>query len=83
MSGPIEKVADYPLEVAIWKNEGSDGRPYYNASLQRTFTVDDPQTGKKEYKRTTQLRKQDLCAAAELMRVAYHKIRALEEKDRA
>jgi len=80
MAGPVEKVSDYPLEVAIWKNEGTDGRPYYGASLQRTYTVD--VEGKKEYKHTSQLRKQDICMAAELMRVAYHKIRALEEKDR-
>jgi len=85
MSGPVHKEADYPLEVSVWKNESREegGLPYYNASLQRTYTVDDPATGKKEYKRTGQLRKQDLCAAAELMRLAYHSIRALEEKDRA
>lgn len=76
---PVEKCSQYPLDAAIWENQGRDGDTYYNVSLTRTYTVTDPDTGEKTYHRTTQLRKQDLLLAGELLRLAWYKIRALED----
>lgn len=69
------------MEAAIWENQNSEGEIYYNVSLSRTYTVTDDKTGKKEYRRTSQLRAQDLLVAAELLRLAWYKVCALEDDD--
>jgi hypothetical protein len=80
-NGPIDKVKSYPLEVAIWENEGKDGRPYFNATINRTYTTGEGK--QKEYKQTSQLRKQDLPAAALLLEQAWGIINELEDAARA
>lgn len=76
----MSKCAEYPLEVAIWENE-SEGRRYYSVSVSRTYTVTDEDTGEKEYKRTSQLRKQDLLLTAMLMQDAFKTVSRLEAQD--
>ncbi len=69
------------MEVAIWENRSQDGDVYHSVSLTRSYSVTDRETGEKEYKQTNHLRSQDVLLAAELLRLAFYKIRALEGKD--
>ena len=80
-NGPIDKVKCYPIEAAIWENQGKDGRPYFMVTINRTYTVEEG--GRKEYKQTTNLRKQDLPAAALLLEKAWDRINEFEDAVRS
>ena len=77
---PVAKCSEYPLEVAIWENSGSEGRKYYSVSITRRYSVTDA-GGTKEYKNTPQLRKQDLLLAGMLLQDAFRTIARLETQD--
>ena len=76
---PEIKIKRFPLEVAVWANESSDGRTYYTTRLSRSWK--DESTG--EYKNTDALFTSDLPAAALLLEDAYREIVKRESEDRA
>ncbi len=81
MSGPVEKISDFPLAVAIWLNEGDSGK-YYSVSCKRVYIDGVDDNGKKIYKRSDSLGKKDIPTMMKLMDLAHTHIMRLEAKDR-
>ena len=74
---PVARLKDGLLQIAIWKNQSENGRPFYSTSaLQRSYK-DDAGT----YQETTSLSGTQLLQAQRLYGLAYDKVRELEEAD--
>ena len=74
---PVARIKDGLLQIAIWRNETEKGRPFYSTSaVQRSYKDD---AG--NYHETMSLSGTQLLQAARLYRLAYDKVRELEEAD--
>lgn len=74
---PIIRLRHGMLQLAIWKNEREQGRPFYSTSpVQRCYKDD---AG--NYQETTSLNSTQLLQAARLHVLAYDRIRDLEDAD--
>lgn len=74
---PVARVQDGLLQLAIWKNEGEDGRAFYSASAVERSCKD--QAG--EYRQTSSLSGSQLLQAARLYALAYDQVRELQDAD--
>lgn len=73
---PIARLKDGLIQVAVWKNESSQGKTYYSVSkVQRTYQDNGT------YKETDSLSGTQLLQAARLLVRAYDRVRELEEAD--
>jgi hypothetical protein len=67
------------VTVAIWQNEGSNGRPIYNATADRLYR--DPETG--DWKTSSSFGRDDLLLLAKAADTAHTRICELQTLDRA
>lgn len=74
---PVARIKDGLLQIAIWKNETSEGRAFYSTSaVQRSYKDD---AG--NYHETSSLSGTQLLQAGRLYAQAYDRVRELEEAD--
>lgn len=68
MSKPVVVFKKFPVKVAVWKNDGKEGRPFFSANASKCFK--NKQTGK--WEDTPYLTEDDMLVAAELLKAAWH-----------
>ncbi len=73
---PVKKVRFGLIEVAIWKNEGKDKRPFYSTSLSRSYKDD-----KDKWQQTSSLSGNELLVAAQALQEAFRAIEEMKAKD--
>ena len=54
------------VEVAVWENQGANDKPFYTATVQRSYTTPDS-----KWHRTQVLMKDDLLTVAQLLTQAW------------
>ena len=70
---PIESLRSFPIEVAIWEQDGKEGRKFYNVTCSRSY-----KNSEGKYMSTPNLNKNDLLLAARLLGKAHDVIVELE-----
>lgn len=74
---PVVKLRAGLLQVAIWRNESEKG-PWFSVTLLRSY-----QNEAGEWQETDSLNGYDLLEAAELLRLAWHRVNKLREVAKA
>ena len=72
---PVVKLRAGFIQVAIWRNEPNDAAkgPWFSVTMTRSY-----QDAKDEWQETDSLNAGDLLEAAELLRLAWHRINKLK-----
>lgn len=71
-NAPVDKFADYPVEVALFERQGDNGT-WYNAQVSKTYKQGD------EYKRTNNFNRTDLLKLNALVPQALARMQELEQ----
>ncbi len=77
MARPIKKLFSRGLSLAIWENEGQDGRKYYTISFEKRYR----DKGSDEWKSSTSLFLDDLPRLTALLQKAYSDLAIKERTD--
>lgn len=77
-SKPVARVKIYPVEAAIWKNDGGKGDAFYSVTFQRSYKDD---AG--EYQNTQGFNASDLLIVAKVADLAHTQILKLRAADRS
>jgi hypothetical protein len=72
---PVHKLSIYPINAAIWKNDGSKGA-WYSVTIERTYKDGD------KYKSSNTFGKDDLLTVAKIADLAHTELVNLEKDDR-
>lgn len=73
---PVDRVRLWPVEAAIWEQDGEAGK-YHNVTVQRTYKDGD------KYRSTHSLRTSDLLIAAKALDQAHTRILHLQDQARS
>jgi hypothetical protein len=73
---PVSEITIYPIEAAIWRNEGSKG-PWYSVTIERKYKDGD------KYKQSDSFGKDHLLTAAKVLDLAHTELVNLERDDHA
>jgi len=71
-NAPVDKFADYPVEVALFERQGENGT-WYNAQVSKTYKQGD------QYKRTNNFNRNDLLKLNALVPQALARMQELEQ----
>ncbi len=80
---PVEHVNYWPIEATIWRSVNDSGNANFSVTLQKNYTVENAQTGQKEYQKTSFISERDLPLAAKALTDAHTRIQLHKAQERA
>ena len=75
---PVQQLRIGTLSASVWRQEGSNGRPFYNVTVQRAFKRDEAS----EWEHTDSFGRSDLLEVAKLLDAAHSWIVKREKQDK-
>ena len=75
-SKPIEKIMQFPVSAAIWRNMSREGAVFYSVSFERSYRDDNG-----AWKTTGSFRDSDLLLLAKAADLAHSRVGELKAKD--